>query len=866
MAVEFAFSGARPGLHRVRRLLRRLLRRYEVSVPALVKEHVDTKFYCDRYPDVRKSGIDPVVHYYRWGAAEGRNPTRYFDTRAYEAEAGDRIPAGMNPFLHFLQTVGPPEAGNQARTFISRAELQAMLRLFDLNFYIEYNGLHGHGLKSAYAGLMHYVDQGWTEGFDPSPGFSTKTYLRANPDVALNNINPLLHYVSTGRGEGREPLPLRYLPAGSLDVQAEIGRVLRDSPRAPAALETRDDVTVVVPVFNAPDDVADLLQSLAASVGPQQRIVLVDDASTDPSVEPILADFAADRPGTRLVRHRENRGFAAGVNAGIAAAPGNHVVVLNSDLVLPPGWLSRLLAPIDKSPETVASVTPFSNTSSLTGFPDSAHEGPLYKDCSLAELDAVFRRMPPCSIDLPSACGFCMALGAAALDAVGGFDSDAYGRGYFEETDWCQRALAAGYRHLVAVDLFVEHKPGSASFSVEERITLSDRNRTVFDRRNPDYREQRRLFRHADPLSDIRDLARILVWTSAAVGKRLLLTHRWGGGVSDYIGRERRQLLDSGHLVVTLDVQGREARVVIEYQDEQLELTAGPQAALEYLLGFGFDEIEFHALHGADGLPVLLPYLGQKLAGHRYSVFFHDFLPLCPTIHLVDDHGRFCRIPSPQRCLECLHRNVEVRYPVANITSWRAMWWPLLENAARLVIMDASAAEYIKAAFPAVASERFEIVPPRYAPNLPAVQRFRTGFTVNVAVVGRMTLHKGAEVIEDLMTHLDETGANVSVTLFGEWHHHGLPPAGLRVRGSYRPDQLPQLIADRRIHVALFPSVCPETYSFTLSELFAMELPVVAFDLGAQGRRVGAYRKGMVCPEGIEPQQLLAALRKAAAL
>src|SRR5690606_37386301 len=127
---------------------------------------------------------------------------------------------------------------------------------------------------------------------------------------------------------------------------------------------------------------------------------------------------------------------------------------------------------------------------------------------------------------------------------------------------------------------------------------------------------------------------------------------------------------------------------------------------------------------------------------------------LCPTIHLVDDHGRFCRIPSTRRCLECLHRNVEVHYPVASITSWRAMWWPLLENATRLVVMDASAAGYIKDAFPALPSERFEIVPPQYAPNLPAVHRYKTGSTINVAVVGRLTRHKGAQVIEDLMTYL----------------------------------------------------------------------------------------------------------------
>jgi GT2 family glycosyltransferase len=874
MAIEFGLLSGHRGLASVKLLLRRLLRGSHIAgrgspesvppVPALLTEYFDSLFYNRTYPDVRQSGITPVLHYYLWGAAEGRNPTSYFDTRSYVAEEGNNIPPGMNPFLHFLETIGTIETPK--RPLISPAELQALHRTFDLSFYIDYNKLHDCGLDSVFSGLLHYMNVGWRKGLDPCPGFSTETYIKANPDVAFNDINPLLHYVSIGQKERRRPLPLRYCPSGILDFQAELLRAVREIPEAVVSLELRDDVTIVVPVFNASSALADLLQSLASSVAPEQHIILVDDASTDPAVAPILATFSIERPGTRIVHNLTNQGFSAGVNIGIASIPGNNVVVLNSDVVVPPGWLSRLLGPIDRYPETVASVTPFSNTSSLTGFPESAYEGPVYHNCNLQVIDSVFRRMPRCEIDLPSACGFCMVLSAAALQTVGPFDSEVYGRGYFEETDWCQRALAAGFRHLVAVNLFVEHKPGSASFSVEERVLHSDRNRPLFNFRNPGYSERQRLFRFVDPLSGIRDLARVLVWMSAAAGKRLILTHRWGGGIGEYIGRETLRLLDTGHLVFTLEVHGRDSRVVIQYRDERLELTAGPRTALDILLGIEFDEVEIHAIHGAAELPALLRYLTKALTGHRYSVFFHDFLPICPTIHLVDDNGRFCRIPSSGRCLECLHSNDEVRYPVANIHAWRQAWWSLLEKAARLVILDPSAAEYIKKAFPAVPLERFEVSPPDYVPNLPAVRRLKTSSSLNVGVVGRMTLHKGAQVIENLLAHLAKADENVTVTLFGEWHYPALSPTSLRVHGAYRPEQLPKLLADGGVQVALFPSICPETFSFTLSELFAMELPVVAFDIGAQASRVKTYGRGIVCPVGVDPAQLLGALRSAAAL
>jgi glycosyltransferase involved in cell wall biosynthesis len=53
--------------------------------------------------------------------------------------------------------------------------------------------------------LLHYLLQGWSEGRDPGPGFSTSFYLKANPDVAEAGRNPLVHYATQGWREGRAP-------------------------------------------------------------------------------------------------------------------------------------------------------------------------------------------------------------------------------------------------------------------------------------------------------------------------------------------------------------------------------------------------------------------------------------------------------------------------------------------------------------------------------------------------------------------------------------------------------------------------------------------------------------------------------------
>ena len=76
--------------------------------------------------------------------------------------------------------------------------------LFDSSWYLRcYSDVRQAGLNP----LWHYFRYGWREARDPSLGFSTKYYLESNPDVKEAGVNPLLHYIRFGLREGRRPLP-----------------------------------------------------------------------------------------------------------------------------------------------------------------------------------------------------------------------------------------------------------------------------------------------------------------------------------------------------------------------------------------------------------------------------------------------------------------------------------------------------------------------------------------------------------------------------------------------------------------------------------------------------------------------------------
>ena len=63
----------------------------------------DSAWYLDKYPDVKLTNKDPITHYLRYGADEGRDPSASFDTTSYLHEHPDLRAAGVNPLVHYLR-------------------------------------------------------------------------------------------------------------------------------------------------------------------------------------------------------------------------------------------------------------------------------------------------------------------------------------------------------------------------------------------------------------------------------------------------------------------------------------------------------------------------------------------------------------------------------------------------------------------------------------------------------------------------------------------------------------------------------------------------------------------------------------------
>ena len=259
-------------------------------------------------------------------------------------------------------------------------------------------------------------------------------------------------------------------------------------------------LTVIVPVFNAFEHLEACLHSIARTVPDGTQVLLIDDASTDPRVLPLLQSWVAGAGHDRkLLLNDENRGFVATANRGLCLAR-TDVVLLNSDTEVTENWLERLATCLD-SDDMIATATPWSNNGEIVSIPSFCANNPV-PECPNAVAGAISSCGSPHYPGLPTAVGFCMAISLRAIRHIGLFDQDTFGRGYGEENDFCQRAEQAGFRNVLCDDAYVVHH-GSASFG-PLGLKPDEESMQRLLAKHPEYQQQVTEFIQKDPLAPRR--------------------------------------------------------------------------------------------------------------------------------------------------------------------------------------------------------------------------------------------------------------------------------------------------------------------------------------------------------------------------
>ena len=259
-------------------------------------------------------------------------------------------------------------------------------------------------------------------------------------------------------------------------------------------------LSIVIPVYNAPEELERCLASVYSTVPGETEVVVIDDASPDPSTAEVLRRWREIMPVSwKFHANQKNRGFVATANLGMRLTQ-NDVVLLNSDTEPAPGWLQGLQRCLSFDP-LIATATPWTNNGEIVSIPLFCQANPVPPDAS-AVAGVIARAGNAIYPELPTAVGFCMAITRRAIDRVGLFDEALFGKGYGEENDFSRRAVQAGMRNVLCDDVYVVHLGGRSFGPTGLKPGESSMERLLS--RHPDYIRQVQEFITADPLSTRR--------------------------------------------------------------------------------------------------------------------------------------------------------------------------------------------------------------------------------------------------------------------------------------------------------------------------------------------------------------------------
>lgn len=257
---------------------------------------------------------------------------------------------------------------------------------------------------------------------------------------------------------------------------------------------------IIVPVFNAFEKLEACLDSISRTVAPDTRVLLIDDASTDTRVRPLLHAWVNEASSARCLQvNPKNRGFVATANHGMRQA-GTNMVLLNSDTEVTQGWLQKLAACLD-SDDSIATATPWSNNGEIVSIPEFCVSNPVPADPEVIA-SLISSCGPPVYPEMPTAVGFCMAISLRAIRQIGLFDEVSFGRGYGEENDFCQRAERGGLRNVLCDDAYVVHHGGASFGPLGLKPDENSMQRLLA--KHPDYLQKVSEFIKTDPLAPRR--------------------------------------------------------------------------------------------------------------------------------------------------------------------------------------------------------------------------------------------------------------------------------------------------------------------------------------------------------------------------
>lgn len=616
-------------------------------------------------------------------------------------------------------------------------------------------------------------------------------------------------------------------------------------------------IDIIVPIYNAYEFTEECIKSVIKNTDLiKHTLVLINDKSPDENIFPMLLKYKNENKDKQIIvlENEQNSGFVKTVNKGMQYSK-NDVILLNSDTEVTKGWIEKIQK-CAYSNEYIATVTPLTNNGTIASVPNFGVDNELPKNMNLEEYAEMIEKASKNRYpELTTGNGFCMYIKRKVIEKIGLFDDITFEKGYGEENDFCYRALDHGYTNVLCDNTFIYHK-GTQSFKKENltatRAALIEEHMKRLREKHPTYVQRTDNFIANNPIRDIQENVNLNILLHNK--KRILyLVNEWEenmvmtGGTSlhikDLILSNLKNNIASFVLAPDkFDLQRMKlylytdnyAREIANYKTDlgnygQINYTNSKyKETLENI----FDSFKVDILHVHHFLFQTFDAIDVAKARNIYSIItLHDLYMICPSINMVYK-DKYCEYDEKKDCSKCLKNRYGVNSNI--LTNWQNTCKKVLEKFDKRIVPSENTKRLFENVYKNLEIEVVE----HGVTVIETKPKERTSKEFNIAFVGAMAIHKGSNVLKDLINK--NNNSNIKIHLFGKSEDKTLTKntANYTNHGPYTRGELPQLLINNDIDLVCIFATWPETYSYTLTESYMAGVPVLTFDIGAVGDRV----------------------------
>jgi len=210
-------------------------------------------------------------------------------------------------------------------------------------------------------------------------------------------------------------------------------------------MKINEPVSIIIPVYNCLKYLRECIESVFKYTD-NYELIIIDNASYGPT-----RDYIKSLNNVRVITNKENRGFAYACNQGVKIAKYKYYCLLNSDTVVTPNWLSKLMMGFNQPNAGI--VTP---TTTYCPATQSLFKKPK-DNISIDEIIKLSFTLKEGYQEIIDLQGFCYLIKKEVIDKIGVFDWKNFPIGGAEEVDFNLRARKAGFRLYWVKQSFVHH-------------------------------------------------------------------------------------------------------------------------------------------------------------------------------------------------------------------------------------------------------------------------------------------------------------------------------------------------------------------------------------------------------------------------